>query len=690
MPDVLTYAVENGVAIATIDSPPVNALSIQVRRALTEGVGRAVSDAGAKAIVLICGGRTFFAGADISEFGKPMETPSLLDVLRDIEESPKPVVAAIHGTALGGGLELALHCHYRVAVPSAKVGLPEVNIGLLPGGGGTQRLTRIVGVPIALDLITSGRHVGAKQALEYGVIDALAGETTLRADAIAFAKKLVDTKAPLLRVRDRDDKVALHRNKPEVFAEFRKANAKAFRGFKAPENIIKSIEAAVNLPFDQGMSRERELFQELYATTEAGAQRYVFFAERQAAKIPDIPSDAPAREVKKVGVIGAGTMGGGITMNFLNIGVPVTLVEQNEEALDRGVSVIRKNYEATAKKGRMSEADLEKRMSLIAPTTDYGALAGADLIIEAVFETMPIKREVFAKVDKIAKRGAILATNTSYLNIDEIASATGRPQDVIGMHFFSPANVMPLLEIVRGRESAKDAVNTAMTLAKKIGKTMVLSRVGPGFIANRVMTVRGRQANAMALEGVSPADIDRVIYDYGFPMGPFRMMDLVGLDVIGRDSNVRTVASELVRRGRLGQKQNGGYYDYDENRNATLSPVALEIIREVAEEKGVMPVPANDDDIIARLLYPVVNEGAKALDEKIAIRGSDVDVACIKGYNWPAYRGGPMFWADTVGLPKVVARLKEFETRYGDAFAPSPLLERLAKSGGKLSEVQNA
>jgi len=690
MPDVLTYAVENGVAIATIDSPPVNALSIQVRRALTEGVGRAVSDAGAKAIVLICGGRTFFAGADISEFGKPMETPSLLDVLRDIEESPKPVVAAIHGTALGGGLELALHCHYRVAVPSAKVGLPEVNIGLLPGGGGTQRLTRIVGVPIALDLITSGRHVGAKQALEYGVIDALAGETTLRADAIAFAKKLVDTKAPLLRVRDRDDKVALHRNKPEVFAEFRKANAKAFRGFKAPENIIKSIEAAVNLPFDQGMSRERELFQELYATTEAGAQRYVFFAERQAAKIPDIPSDAPAREVKKVGVIGAGTMGGGITMNFLNIGVPVTLVEQNEEALDRGVSVIRKNYEATAKKGRMSEADLEKRMSLIAPTTDYGALAGADLIIEAVFETMPIKREVFAKVDKIAKRGAILATNTSYLNIDEIASATGRPQDVIGMHFFSPANVMPLLEIVRGRESAKDAVNTAMTLAKKIGKTMVLSRVGPGFIANLVMTVRGRQANAMALEGVSPADIDRVIYDYGFPMGPFRMMDLVGLDVIGRDSNVRTVASELVRRGRLGQKQNGGYYDYDENRNATLSPVALEIIREVAEEKGVMPVPANDDDIIARLLYPVVNEGAKALDEKIAIRGSDVDVACIKGYNWPAYRGGPMFWADTVGLPKVVARLKEFETRYGDAFAPSPLLERLAKSGGKLSEVQNA
>ena len=632
-------------------------------------------------------GRTFFAGADISEFGKPPQQPDLRGVLDVIEACPKLSVAALHGTALGGGFETALACNYRIAVPSAKVGLPEVHLGILPGAGGTQRLPRIVGVPVALDLITSGRHVGASEALDTGVIDKIADEDSLRRDAVAFARKLIDDGADLVRVRDREDAIAPYRDNKIIFDEFRKKNARKFRGFKAPENIIRAIEAAVDLPFDEGMKRERELFSELIKSNESAAQRYVFFAERQTAKIPDIPKDTPTRPIKQVGVIGAGTMGGGITMNFLNAGLPVTLVERSQDALDRGVSVIQRNYENSAKKGRMTKEQVDSAMALITPTTEMENLADADLIIEAVFEQMDVKKEIFGNLDKIAKQGAILASNTSYLDVDEIASATSRPQDVLGLHFFSPANVMPLLEIVRAEKTGKDLIATAMQLAKKIRKTPVLSRVGYGFIANRVMTVRGKQANAMALEGISPADIDRVIYDYGFAMGPFKMMDLVGLDVIGRGSNEKTVAGELVARDRLGQKKNGGYYNYDDNRNATLSPIALDLIKEIAAEKGVAQTSLDDDDILARLLYPIVNEGAKALDEKIAIRGSDIDIACIKGYNWPVYRGGPMFWADTVGLDKVVSKLSEFEERFGEFFKPSPFLVQCAKDGVRLSEV---
>ncbi len=687
MSDVMTFAVEDNVAIVTLNSPPVNALGFDVRDAIVRGFTTANERDDVDAIVLTCAGRTFFAGADISEFGKPMKSPDLREVLDVIEASGKLSVAAIHGTALGGGLETALCCHYRVAVPSAKLGLPEVALGILPGAGGTQRLPRIVGVPVALDIITSGKPISAKQALEYGVVDKLADENDLRGDAIAYVKKLLADGAPLVKVRDRDDKIAEYKGDDGVFTEFRRKNARKFRGFKAPENIIKCVEAAVSLPFDEGMKRERELFMELMMSSESAAQRYAFFAERQTAKIPDVPKDTPAREIKSVGVIGAGTMGGGITMNFLNAGTPVTLVEQTQEALDRGVGVIRRNYETSAKKGRMTPEQVERAMSLITPTTDMSELANADLIIEAVFEQMSVKKDIFAKLDKIAKPGAILASNTSYLDLDEIAASTARPQDVIGLHFFSPANVMPLLEIVRGEKTGADLINTAMQLAKKIRKTSVLSRVGHGFIANRVMTVRGRQANMMALQGVSPADIDRVIYDYGFAMGPFQMFDLVGLDVIGRDVNEKTVASELVARDRLGQKKNGGYYDYDEKRKATLSPVAVEIIGQVAAEKGVEQVPADDEEILARLLYPVVNEGAKVLDEKIAIRGSDIDIACIKGYNWPVYRGGPMFWADSVGLDRVVAALEGFEARFGEAFKPSPLLVDYARSGKRLSDA---
>lgn len=687
MPEIMTYAVKNGVAVVTLNSPPVNALGYDIRSGIVAGFEKAWADDEVDAIVLICEGRTFFAGADISEFGKPMREPDLRGVLEVIEASPKLSVAAIHGTALGGGLETALCCNYRIAVPSAKMGLPEVHLGILPGAGGTQRLPRLIGVEAALDLITSGKPIGAKAALQAGVIDLLADEQDLRRDAIAYARKLVDEKASLRRVRDLDEKLAAAHDNADIFDAFRKKNARKFRGFKAPESIIKAVEAAVELPFDEGMKRERELFVELMMSAESAAQRYVFFAERQTAKVPDVPKDTPTRAINRVGVIGAGTMGGGITMNFLSAGIPVTLVEQTQEALDRGLGVIRKNYENTAKKGRITDAQVEEAMGLINPTTEIEALGDADLIIEAVFEQMDIKKQIFGKLDAVARQGAILASNTSYLNVDEIAAATGRPQDVMGLHFFSPANVMPLLEIVRGEKTGKDLVNTAMALAKKIRKTPVLSRVGHGFIANRVMTVRGKQANMMALQGVSPEAMDRVVYDYGFAMGPFRMMDLVGLDVIGRNANEKTVASELVARDRLGQKKNGGYYDYDENRNATISSLALEIIRAVAEEKGVEQVSADDDEILARLLYPVVNEGAKVLDEKIALRGSDIDIACIKGYNWPIYRGGPMFWADAVGLDKIVSKLKEFEQRFGAEFAPSPFLEQCAKDGRRLSEV---
>ncbi len=680
MSGVGTFEVEDGIGIVTIDSPPVNALGINVRRALDEGFRAFAADVSVKAIVLICGGRTFFAGADISEFGKPPQEPGLSDVFEIIENGSKPVVAAIHGTALGGGLELALICHYRVAVPSAKVGLPEVNLGLLPGAGGTQRLPRIVGPEIALDLITSGKPISAKKALEYGVVDALAEEGRLRDDAVAFARSIADK--PPVRIRDRQDKVDPWKGRPELFADFRKRNARAFRGFKAPENIIKAIEASVALPFDEGIKREWELFLELEPSIESQAQRYYFFAERETAKIPDVPPSTPTIPVQSAGVIGAGTMGGGITMNFLNVGIPVTLVEMNQAALDRGIGVIRRNYENSAKKGRMTAEQVEQRMALITPAIGLEALNDVDLVIEAVFEEMAVKKDIFARLDGIARDGAILASNTSFLDLDEIAAATKRPEWVIGLHFFSPANVMRLLEVVRGAKTRTDVIATAMKLGKAIGKVPVLSRVCDGFIANRIMSKRGAQGDALVLQGPTPQQIDKAIYDYGFAMGPFAMMDLVGLDVIGRGSNERTVAGDLVTLERLGQKKNGGYYDYDEARKASPSPVAAKVIADVAAARGVEPIgDQTDEQIVARLLYPVVNEGAKLLEEGIALRASDIDVAAILGYNWPVYTGGPMFWGDTVGLPKVVEALKKLEARYGEAFKPAKLLVEKAEKG---------
>jgi 3-hydroxyacyl-CoA dehydrogenase len=678
------------IAVITLNSPPVNALSAKVRNGLAAGFKAADEDPQTKAIVLICDGRTFIAGADITEFGKPAtESASLFDVQQAMEDNSKPVIAAIHGTALGGGLEVALCAHYRVAVPSAKVGLPEVNLGLLPGAGGTQRLPRIVGAAKALEMVTSGQHVPAKAALAMGLVDELAPEGDLRNAAIAFAKKVLAENRPLVKIRDNDAKMIEDRKHPEIFADFRKANARKFRGFLAPEYNIQCVEAAVNLPFDEGIKVERKLFVELVTGTQSAAQRYVFFAERQVWKLPDVPEDTAILPVAKVGVIGAGTMGGGISMNFLNAGIPVTIVETSAAALERGLGVIRKNYETTAKRGRLTMEDVEKRMGLLTGSLDMNDLADADLIIEAVFENMDIKKEVFGKLDAIAKPGAILATNTSYLNVDEIAGATQRPESVIGLHFFSPANVMRLLEVVRGDATSKSVIATSMQIAKKIGKIAALVGVCHGFVGNRMLSMRQRQAQAILLEGAMPWDIDRVLYDFGFPMGPFAMSDLAGLDIgwNKETSKGETLRDQLCELDRRGQKTGAGFYDYDEARNANPSPVTADLIEKFRASKGVNVRSFTDEKIIERCIYPMINEGAKILQEGKASRASDIDIVWINGYGWPVYRGGPMFYGDTVGLKKVVDSLTKLASEMGDEWAPCDLLVKTAEAGGKLSEL---
>lgn len=687
---VADLSIQGDIAVLTLNSPPVNALSAAVRDGIHDGIKAAIDDPAARAIVLICDGRTFIAGADISEFGGAQKGSSLFDAQAMIEDSPKPVIAAIHGTALGGGLEVALTCHYRVAVPSARCGLPEVNLGLLPGAGGTQRLPRIVGAQKALEMMTSGSHVPAEECHRMGLVDEMAREGNLRADAIAFAEKVVGEHRPLKKVRDLNDKVEADRRRPEIFADFRKANARKFRGFKAPEYNIQCIEAAVNLPFDEGMAVERKLFMELMMGPQSAAQRYAFFAERAANKIPDVPEETVVRKIAKVGVIGAGTMGGGIAMNFLNAGIPVTIVEVKQDALDRGLKVVRANYERSAKNGRFSMDEVEKRMGMLSPALDMSALADCDLVIEAVFERMDIKKDIFTKLDALCKPGAILATNTSALNIDEIGAVTSRPHDVIGLHFFSPANVMRLLEVVRTDATSAEVIATAMKLAKTIGKVAVLVGVAPGFVGNRMLFQRGREAQKLVMEGAMPWDVDRVLYDFGFPMGPFAMSDLAGLDIgwVKENSKGETIRDVLCEMDRRGQKTGAGYYDYDENRNAKPSPVTEGIIRDFMAKSGVNARDISDEEILERTLYPMVNEAAKILDEKKAIRASDIDVVWLNGYGWPIYRGGPMHWADSIGLPKILARLKEFQATMGDAWAPSPLLERLVAEGKGFKDLK--
>ena len=686
---VTDLSMDGDVAVITLNSPPVNALSANVREGLFEGFKAATADPAAKAIVLICEGRTFIAGADITEFGGASRGPSLFDVQEMMENAPKPVIAAIHGTALGGGLEVALVAHYRVAVPSARLGLPEVNLGLLPGAGGTQRLPRVAGPEKALEMMTSGRHAPAKEALEMGLVDELAEEGKLREAAVAFARRCVAENKPLVKVRDNNAKVEAARGKPEIFEAFRKANARKFRGFLAPEYNIRCIEAAVNLPFDEGLAVERKLFGELVTGSQSAAQRYSFFAERQAQKIPDVPDDTPLIPVTSVGIIGAGTMGGGIAMNFANVGIAVTLVEVQKEALERGLKVIRGNYERTASRGGITAAQVEERMALITGSLDMNDLAPVDLVIEAVFERMDVKKDIFTKLDAICKPGAILATNTSGLNIDEIASVTKRPEAVIGLHFFSPANVMKLLEIVRADHTSKSVIATSMKLAKQIGKIAALVGVCPGFVGNRILAQRQREAQKLVMEGAMPWDIDRVLYDFGFPMGPFAMSDLAGLDIgwvkeRSKGESIRDVLCEMDRRG---QKTGAGYYDYDENRNAKPSPVTEKIINDFIVKTGSNPRTVSDEEILERCIYPMINEGVKILEEGKAIRSSDIDVVWQNGYGWPVYRGGPMWYGDQIGPAKVLEKMKEFQAKMGDDFKPSALLEKLVAEGKKFSDL---
>ena len=688
--DVADLTIEGDVAVLTIDSPPVNALSFNVRDGLYNAMQAAVADDSVRAIVLICAGRTFIAGADITEFGGAAKGASLFDVQNLMEDSPKPVIAAIHGTALGGGLEVALCAHYRIAVPSARCGLPEVNLGLLPGAGGTQRLPRIVGVEKALDMMTTGAHIAADQCLAMGLVDELAAEGSLRSDAVAYAARIVAERRPLKKVRETDDRVLPARGKPEIFAAFRAANARRFRGFDAPEAIIQTVEAAANLPFAEGLAVERRLFGGLVTGDQSAAQRYVFFAERQVWKIPGLAADTPTIPVDRVGIIGAGTMGGGIAMNFVNAGIPVIIVETTQEALDRGMDVVRANYERSARNGRFPIEDVARRMAMITPSLQLDSLADVDMVIEAVFERMDIKKELFAKLDAIAKPGAILATNTSGLNIDEIASVTKRPQDVIGLHFFSPANVMKLVEVVRADHTSDAVINTSMQTSKRIGKLAALVGVCPGFVGNRMLAARGREAQALLMEGAMPWEVDRALFDFGFAMGPFQMSDLAGLDIgwVKEKSQGLSIRDRLCELDRRGQKTGAGYYDYDDNRVATPSPVTEGIVREFAARGGATARKFTQDEIIERLVYPMINEGAKILEEKMAIRPSDIDIIWINGYNWPAYRGGPMFYADLVGLPKVLSRLQELEATAGPAWKPAALLEQLVADGKRFQDMR--
>ena len=680
---MVDYNVEEGVAVLTLNNPPVNALSQGVRQGLKDGVEKALADDSAEAILVFCEGRTFIAGADISEFSSgPME-PNFHAVLSTMDASPKPIVAAIHGTALGGGLETALCCNYRVAVGSAKFGLPEVNLGLLPGAGGTQRLPRVVGVEKTLAMVTSGVPIGAVEAHQLGLVDQLV-EGDLRAEALAFAKDKAAQGGSHPRVRDNDDKLQSAKDNPEIFAATRKMLARKTRGFLAPEYNIRCIEAAVNQPFDEGLKTEGKLFAELMSGPQSQAQQYFFFSERQAGKVPGLAEDAKELPIAKVGVIGGGLMGGGISMNFANVGVPVTIVETSQEALDRGLGTIRKNYENTARKGRLTEEAVEQRCGLIQGTLDMADLADCDLIIEAVFENMAVKKDIFTRLDAIAKQGAILASNTSALDLNEIASVTSRPESVIGLHFFSPANVMKLLEVVRGEKTSDDVIKTSMALAKRIRKVAVLVGVCPGFVGNRILFPRQIEASKLALEGAPIEQVDKVLFDFGFPMGAFQMGDLAGLD-LGWDkdnSNPMDVKDRLCELGRRGQKTAAGYYDYDEKRMPTPAPVTAELFAEVAAAQGVTQGDISDEEILDRCLLPMINEGAKILEEGIAVRASDIDVTYVYGYGWPVYRGGPMHYANSMGLDKVLAKIRHYHESTGDDFwAPSPLLVSLAEQG---------
>ena len=681
------------IAVITIDNPPVNALSHHVRTGIATGMESAIADDGVDAIVLLCSGRTFIAGADITEFGKPPQGASLQDAQAAMENSPKPVVAAIHGTALGGGLETAMAAHYRVGVASAKFGLPEVKLGLLPGAGGTQRLPRVTGVPKALQMMTSGEPIGANEALDCGLISEIVED--LESGAIAFAERAVAEGWPLVRIRDFDDKLQAARTDPEIFDKFRAGIARKTRGFLAPEYNVQCIEAAVNLPFDEGLKKERELFTELMTGTQSAAQRYYFFAERQAAKIPDVPKDTPQLEITSCGILGAGTMGGGIAMNFANVGIPVTIVERRPRIARSGARRGVRQLRAHRIQGPDQQMTMCKRAwaSSLAPPTK-ATLQSATSSSRPSSRRWSSRSRYSASSTTSVSPDALLATNTSALDVNEIAAATSRPESVIGMHFFSPANVMKLLEVVRGDKTSKPIIATTMTLSKRIGKIPALVGVCRGFVGNRMLAARRLEADQMMLEGAPPSMIDDVVYGFGFPMGPFAMSDLAGLDLGWRadTSTSSTVRELLCESGRRGQKSGNGYYIYDpETRAKTPDPEVERMIAEFAAGKGIEQRSFTEEEVLDRCLLPMVNEGAKILEEGIAIRPSDIDVIWINGYGWPVYTGGPMFWADTLGLDVVVEKIKRYGAAIGgDHWTLSPLLERLAAEGKTFASMPDA
>ncbi|MDH3480983.1 MAG: 3-hydroxyacyl-CoA dehydrogenase NAD-binding domain-containing protein [Gammaproteobacteria bacterium] len=685
MSQAVSYDIEGTVGVITVANPPVNALSLAVRKGLLDAVSAAQDDA-SEALVIVCSGRTFIAGADITEFGKPPEEPFLPDLLDTIEASKKIIVAAIHGTALGGGLETAISAHYRCALASAQVGLPEVKLGLLPGAGGTQRVPRLAGVQAALDLITSGNPIGAPRALELSLIDKIV-DGDLRKEAIAWAHELHEQGAAIRKSSEQP----VPAFDAGLFEGYRATLAKRARGQIAPQHIVACVEAATQRSFEDGLKVERELFLECMASTQSAAMRHLFFAERQAAKIDGLPKDTPKRPVESVGIIGGGTMGGGIAMSFANAGIPVTLIEIDDDALARGLSIIDKNYGASVKRGKLAPEQASRCRELITGSTDYASLTGADLIIEAVFEDPALKKATFARLDSACKPGAILATNTSYQDVNEIAAATKRPEDVIGLHFFSPANIMKLLEVVRAEKTADDVLATCMSLAKTIRKVPVMSGVCYGFIGNRMLQPYFREAQLCLIEGATPDQVDNAMEEWGMAMGPIRVADLAGIDVGYKarqalpedergDPRASRVPDVLAEMGRLGQKTGAGFYRYDpDTRKHSSDPAVIEIIEREAAAFGIERRDIPDDEIVDRLVYGLVNEGMRIVEEGIAQRPGDIDVVYVYGYGFPVWRGGPMHYADAVGIRRVYERVCEFQDRFGaEAWAPAPLLVQFA------------
>ena len=687
---VVSYEIKGTVGIIRLNNPPVNALSYALREGIIDALNAAQHDE-SKAIIIYCEGRTFIAGADITEFGKPPKEPTTSMVVAAIENSSKPTVAAIHGTALGGGFEVALACHYRCALATAKVGLPEVKLGILPGAGGTQRAPRLAGVEAALELITSGNPISASKAQGLNLIDRVV-DGDLMSAAIAYAEELIDSNAALKRVGDIViDPATAPR---ELFDKWRKKIAKKARGQISPLHIISCVEAAVHMPLAEGLAKEREYFTECVQSEQSAAMRHLFFAERLSAKVKDLPKDTPIRDVKTVGVIGGGTMGGGIAMNFANVGIPVKILEINDEALQRGMDLVRKNYSITVSKGKLSQEGMDQCLALITGTTSYDDLSDLDLIIEAVFESIDLKKEVFAKLDAVCKPGAILATNTSYQDVNIIAEATKRPEDVVGMHFFSPANVMKLLEVVRCEKTSDEVINTTMKLAKTINKIPALARVCYGFIGNRMFRNYISETQRCLIGGSSPEQIDSVMQEWGMAMGPLSVNDLSGIDISYTARKTQTaeqkgepasycIPDALVEMGRMGQKTGAGYYRYDpETRAKTTDPLTMQVIEELAEKHQITRRPISNEEISDRLIFALVNEGANILSEGIAQRPSDIDVVFAYGYAFPVFRGGPMHYADTVGLSKVYDSICRYRDMYGESiWTPAPLLEQLAREG---------